>query len=107
VIAREFFMAKLKKAGLLAGHPVEIEVAEALYEELGNSDQGDFLKALKDIAYGGERVNLANIFRHLSRHQSVRIEEEARASKRREERELAEMKMDGLPDSAREFLEKY
>lgn len=108
MIEKQLFMAKLKKASLLTGFPVEVDVAEALYEELRQEDENDFLKSLRDVSHSGERLNLGNIEKHLLKHKSDRIELIAQKQKKEEERAIVEiLKSEGIPPEIKQFLEKF
>ena len=108
MIEKTLFMAKLKKASLLTGYPVEVEVAEALYEELRKEDEGDFLRSLRDVSHSGERLNLGNIEKHLARHRADRMERVAQEQKKAEERAVVDLlKTEGIPPDIKQFLEKF
>jgi len=107
MINHDLFMQKLKKASLLTGFPIEIDVAEALYGELKTEEERDFLPALKDLAYSGERINLANILKHLTRHKTDRIEKESQLQKKEEEAAVNDiLRQEGIPEEVRIFLKK-
>jgi hypothetical protein len=108
MIDKTLFMSKLKKASLLTGYPVEVEVAEALYDELKKEDESDFLKSLRDVSHSGERLNLGNIEKYLARHRSDRMERVAQEQKKSEERAVVELlKTEGIPPDIKQFLEKF
>lgn len=108
MIDQDFFKQKLKKAGLLIGYQVEVQIADALYEELKNEDKRDFLQALRDLSYSGERLNLANILKHLLKYKADRIEKEHEAEKRKQKAEVHQMlKNEGIPDDVKSFLRKF
>lgn len=105
MIQKDFFRSKLKKAGLLSGRLIDIEIADALYEELKDEDANDLLLALKDVAYGGEIINLANIFKHLTKHKSDRLYKENSIKKKQEEVDIRNfLKKEGLPDEIKNYL---
>lgn len=107
MINHDLFMQKLKKTSLLTGFPIEIDVAEALYEEFKTEEEKDSLLALKDLAYSGERINLANILKHLKKHKSDRIEKEAQIQKKEEETTVNNiLHQEGIPAEIREFLKR-
>ena len=107
MINHDLFNKKLKKASLLTGFGVEEEVAMALYEELKTEDEKDFLFALKDLAYSGDRITLANIQKYLARHKSNRIEKESLKQKKEEEKTVINLlKKEGIPQEIRVFFKK-
>lgn len=108
MINHDLFMQKLKKASLLTGFLIEVDVAEALYDEIRTEEERDFLLALKDLAYSGERINLANILKHLTRHKTDRIEKEAQAQKKEEETAINDMlRNEGIPEEIKSFLKRF
>ncbi len=107
MIEKKLFMEKLKKASLLTGFLVEKEVASALYEQVKTEEKKDILLALKDIAYFGERINLANILKHLIQHRANRIEKEAQTQKKEEENTVNELlRKNGMPQEVRQYIKK-
>lgn len=107
-IEKDFFLQKLKKAGLLLGVLVDAEIALAIYEELKNEEQKDLLPALRDLAFSGQRVNLANIMTHLAHHKAVRREKEVEKEKKQREDELNMMLRDeGIPEEVKAFLKGF
>lgn len=108
MIKSDLFMQKIKKASLLTGFPVEVEVAQALFDELKTEQEKDFLLALKDLSYSGDRINLANILKHLNKHKTDRIEREAQVQKKEEEETaISLLKQEGIPEEIKAFLSKF
>lgn len=105
-MTKEIFKKKLKKASLLSGFLVDIEAADALYDELKSENDRDMLSALKDVAYSSEKINIGNIMKHLCRHKSMRLEEEAIKFKEHEKAEVSAFIANReIPKEVREFLQ--
>lgn len=82
-ISYQRFEEKLRELKELTGHPGQI-AARALYDRLMYTDINDFDDAIESLAQADERINLANITKHINRHMVIRLEREACENKRRE-----------------------
>jgi len=87
MISQDRFEERLKWLSNVTGSMVRKETSEYLWEELKDCDIKDFHDGTKALAYTDEKINLANLLKHISKYQSKRMEQENLEFKRNEEEE--------------------
>lgn len=90
MISLERFENKMRWLADVTGFPVRKDTANALWEELRDTDLNDFESGCKELAYSSDKINLANLYQKIAKYSSYRIEREASQMRQKEADEIRE-----------------
>lgn len=88
MISKERFTEKMMWLKDVANQDIKRSTCDALWDELSTQNVQDFERAIKDLAYSSEKINLANIWKRLCHAMSNRVESEAQEGRQREENQI-------------------
>ena len=89
MISHERFLEKMKWLSDLTGQNIRKDTASAMWDELKKQEPQDLERAIKDLAYADEKVNLANLWKRLVKFRTTRVEGEAIEFSRKQADEIS------------------
>jgi len=102
----EFFRILSKARACQQAYPIPEKEGGILYHELKNEVDGDLYYAFKQLANGDDKINLANIKRHINEKKSMRLAEEAAKRRQMNAEGIKLPERAEIPETAKKALDK-